>query len=193
MSEINVISRTQHIIIDPASTTVQVINGAPRGAVPESGLPVASGLSHRGTATTTVVVGASGTNILLDPTAGQIQKVGTDVEIVNAGAATYQMRVKQTGLYHVSGCIRVSGVAPAAGCLMGIRVNGNAVLRATWPSVAYASSNCGGPLYLNRDDLVSMFGYSTSGNIAIDPVTQSSIDPYSPRLDVWRVSTVQLI
>jgi hypothetical protein len=193
MSEINVISRLQHIIIDPASTVVSVINGPAKGAVPTTGLPVVSGLVHRGTAVTNVPVGANGVNVLLDPTTGQVQKVGSDVEIVNAGAATYQMRVKQTGLYHVFANARCPGTAPTAGSLMGIRVNGNAVMRATFDAAAYASAIVSGPLYLTRDDLVSMFAYSTGGTITLDPVAQTQIDPPSPILSIWRMSTVQLV
>jgi hypothetical protein len=121
MSEINVISRTQQIIIDPASRVVAVVNNPGKSSVPTAGLPVASGLTHRGTAVTSVPAGGSGANVLLNPTTGQVQKIGTDVEIVDAGANTYQMRVKQTGLYHVGGNIRAPGTAPTAGSLMGIR------------------------------------------------------------------------
>jgi hypothetical protein len=193
VSEINVISRTQAIIIDPASTTVQVINGPPKGAAPSGGLPVISGLSHRGTAAQTITQGGNGVNIFLNSTAGQIIKVGTDVEIVDAGASTYQMRVKQTGLYHISGYIRLSGVAPAGETVMGLRVNGSAAVRGTFVLQPYASVNVTTNQYLNRDDLVSVFMYTNAPSVSIDAVPQSNIDPYSPRLDVWRVSTVQLV
>ena len=193
MSEINVISRTQHIIIDPASTTVQVINGAPRGAVPESGLPVVSGLSHRGTATQAIPQGATGGNIILNPTAGQIIKVGTDVEIVDVGATTYQMRVKQTGLYHISGYVRLSGVAPAAETVLGLRVNAIAISRGTFVLQPYASVTVATNQYLNRDDLVHLYMYTNAAGVSIDAVAQTGIDPYSPKLEVWRVSTVQLV
>lgn len=193
MSEINVISRTQNIVIDPASRTVQVINGPPRGAAPSAGLPVVSGLSHRGTVTQAIPQGASGANIILNPTAGQIIKVGTDVEIVDVGASTYQMRVKQTGLYHISGYIRLSGVAPAAETVLGLRVNGLAVVRGTFVLQPYASVNVTTNQYLNRDDLVNVFMYTNAPSVSIDAVGQTAIDPYSPRLDVWRISTVQLV
>jgi len=193
MSEINVISRTQQIIIDPASRVVAVVNTPGKSSVPTAGLPVASGLVHRGTAATSVPAGPNGANVLLNPTTGQVQKVGTDVSIVDAGANTYQMRVSQTGLYHVYGNIRAPATAPTAGSLMGIRVNGNAVMRATFDSVAYASAEVGGPLYLNRDDLVSLYAYTTGGTISLDPVSQTNIDPPSPILSIWRTSTVQLV
>jgi hypothetical protein len=193
MSEINVISRTQQIIIDPASRVVAVVNTPGKSSVPTTGLPVASGLSHRGTASTMVPAAGTGANVLLDPTVGQMQKVGSDVEIINAGANTYQMRVTQTGLYHVTGNIRLVGVAPSAGSLMGIRVNGNAVIRQTFEATNYASAVASGAVYLTRDDIVSMFAYSTGGTMELAPVTQSTIDPVSPFLAIWRVSTVQLV
>ncbi|MET0463493.1 MAG: hypothetical protein ABW007_10070 [Chitinophagaceae bacterium] len=195
MSEINVISRTQQIIIDPASRVVAVVNNPGKSSVPTAGIPVVSGLVHRGTVSSIIPPGAQGGNILLDPTAGQLQKVGIDVEIVDAGANTYQMRVKQTGLYHISGNARVNqATPPTGGSLLGLRVNGNCVQRQTFDSSFNVISGViSGPFYLNRDDLVSLFGYSTGGNMTIDVAAQSTIDPYTPTLSVWRVSTVQLV
>lgn len=195
MSEINVISRSQHILVDQASSVVSVVNGPPKGAVPTVGLPVISGLVHRGTVSTTVTPAGNGVSILLDPTVGQMQKIGSDVEIVNAGAATYQMRVKQTGLYHIAGNARVNGPSPpAGGSLMGLRVNGNCVQRTTFTNeYTVISGLVAGAFYLNRDDIVSLFAYSTGGNMIIDAASQSLIDPYTPTLSIWRMSTVQLV
>lgn len=193
MSEINVISRTQHLIIDPASQAVAVINGAPKGSVPTVGVPVVSGLVHRGTVDVSIPVGAA-QQLYLDPTLGLVEKRGSDVEIVNEGANTTKMRVKSDGLYHITAYARASGAVTPGGAVLGIYRNGTIALNRTmFPQASFSAVTLSFATYLIRDDVISMWAYTPVPSLVISTVAQNSLDPSSPRLEIWRVSTVDLI
>lgn len=192
MSDINVISRTQHLIVDVPTKSVQVVNGLAEGTDRSTGVPNVSGIVLRGTAASTIPSAGSGGPIYLDPTGGVLQNKGTDLQIVNAGANTYQIRALTEGLYHINASMR-SDTSPPNGSLAGIRVNGNCIRRMTFPNYSVTSLVIETEAYLNRDDLVSMFAYSTGATFTIAPVIQSAIDCYAPTLSVWRISTVNLV
>lgn len=190
MSDINVISRTQRLIIDPPTRSVQVVNGLAQGSVAGAvGVPNLSGLVVRGTVPTNVVGAGSGTPILLDPTDGILEKVGQDLEV----ASTTQVRVLTEGLYHINAYVRCDANAPA-GSFMGLRVNDNALKRHTFATgYGVSSVTLETSAHLKRDDLVSIFVYSTGAAFIMNVVNQTNVDPYSPVLSMWRVSTVTLV
>lgn len=200
MTELNVLSRTQRIVVDPLTSSVAVMyagaTGPPGPASHTVGTPVISGLAYRGASPGTLVTYGSGvgTPIYLDDSGfglnGQIQKVGTDIELISNGAFTWQFRVLATGLYHINGYVRVDGVAPPNTAQLGIRVNDICIRRVTLVVTGYSSVNISCDAYLNPGDRVGMFGYTGGANWMASYCDATAIDGISPRLDMWRISGV---
>jgi hypothetical protein len=186
MSDVTVISRTQRIVVAPASSSVAVISTGPTGPTgppgPEhpSGVAEVSGVIASGPTPTAIPTGGLGANILVS---NVMLLRGTDVAVQDA----YTLRITVEGLYHMSGYVRIDGTAPPPGSLLGIRVNGMASSRHTFVPTGYASVYVSSSSWLMPGDLITMFGYSTGAPWVASVVPLSQIDPISPRLEVWRV------
>ena len=196
---INIIQREERIQVKPASYSITVVNTGPQGPMgpvnPNAGTPVISGLATRSLAATVISSNASGIIIRLDPGAsGQayLNKVGNDVEHVYdtaQGWMSYKYKINVQGLYHINGHVQHNGnsnIAPA-GSVIGVRINEIAVRRQTLRISMWETVNITFADYLNVGDTVSLFGYTTGGSWGTSiQATQTALDGYSPRLDVWR-------
>jgi hypothetical protein len=194
MSDVNVISRTQRIVVAPASSSVSVISTGPTGPTGPpgpahpSGVSEITGISCRGTVPTVIPPGGLGQVITLDPVNGILEKLGTDVEIVDAGASTHQLRILTAGLYHINGYVRIDANAAPAGSFLGLRVNGLCRRRHMFVPTAWTSVTISVEANLKPSDLVCMFGYSTGAPWVALAGVNTEIDPYTPLLDIWRVA-----
>jgi hypothetical protein len=194
MSDLNVISRTQHIDVNPASSSVSIIStgqAGPTGATGPphpSGVPEVSGLSVRGTTDMSIPTAGTGSVIYLDPVSGILENRGADLQLVNTGATTHLIKILTAGLYHINGHVRTSPSTPYPGSLIGIRVNGQALARHMFSQTSYASVFLSREAYLNVNDQVCLFGYTPGTPFVVSAVNRSSIDPYSPQIDIWRIA-----
>lgn len=84
MTDINVVSRTQHIIVDPASNSVSVTNSGPPGP---GGAPGVSGVAS---ATTTTDTGGF---YVSDNVEGQLQELGENREVQDDAITDHESRI----------------------------------------------------------------------------------------------------
>lgn len=198
--EINVISRSQTIIVEPTSKSVSIVNehgppgpqgetgpsGAtgPSGPVGPSGVTQDGGFERHSTAQPQVPL-TTGVTISFNILDRQ-STPNPFVDYLDAGVA-FILGAGNAGVYHITGYVMSqSSPIPSAGSFVAIRVNSLVVARQFIPTQAYGSAEVSTDIWLNDNDVVSLFVSAGATAWNIQAGGPSGLDALSPYLRAWK-------